>query len=88
MNYGSLGSAVAHEISHIFTIAEYRSQGDLRDYWSPQSILKYVRNVECLSKQYATFYVPETGRHVSRNCFVNIQNYGLVYIVHYFEAGQ
>lgn len=65
MNYGSLGSAVAHEISHIFTIAEYRNQGDLRDWWSPQSLDMYDKNARCLSNQYATFYLPEIGKYVS-----------------------
>lgn len=62
MNYGVLGSIIAHEISHIFIQAEYgNSKGELRSWWSSRSLLNYEEQLQCLSNQYATFIVPELG---------------------------
>nr|XP_023018365.1 neprilysin-2-like [Leptinotarsa decemlineata] len=60
MNYGSLGTVISHEISHIFVEAEYGNfPGELRSWWSPNSLLNYDEKLQCLSNQYGNFAIPE-----------------------------
>lgn len=66
MNYGVLGSIIAHEISHIFIQVEYRDlMGELRSWWSTHSLFNYDEKLQCLSNQYGKFIIPELGKHVS-----------------------
>lgn len=66
MNYGSFGTLMAHEMSHILIAAEDRShQGDLRDWWKPQSLQKYDEHARCLQRKYAIFNEPGFERIVS-----------------------
>lgn len=67
MNYGSFGTLMAHEISHILIAAEDRShQGNLRDWWTPQSLQKYDEHAQCLAKQFDRFSEPGFHRTVSK----------------------
>lgn len=64
---------MAHEISHILIAAEDRShQGNLRDWWTPQSLQKYDEHARCLSRQYANFNEPGFDKAVS-NRIINMQ---------------
>ncbi|XP_030767401.1 neprilysin-2-like [Sitophilus oryzae] len=60
MNYGLLGTVLAHQISHIFVEARAYHVGvsdsntqRLYSWWSSSSLNKYIQKVECLSNQYA-----------------------------------
>lgn len=68
MNYGSLGTAVAHEISHILSKAQYPSgyESTLKDSWPSLTIKHYNQHAKCLSNQYASLYVPGVDEQVLR----------------------
>ncbi|XP_060527001.1 neprilysin-2-like [Cylas formicarius] len=61
MNYGLLGSVLAHQISHIFVDAEdgNADQRKLINWWTASSIQKYSDKLECLSGQYRNLYLDE-----------------------------
>jgi hypothetical protein len=66
MNYGALGTVIAHEMYHIITQAEYRGlQGELRSWWSSHSLLNYEVKLQCLSNHYGKFVVKMIEQHVS-----------------------
>ncbi|CAG9766813.1 unnamed protein product [Ceutorhynchus assimilis] len=62
INYGLLGSMLAHQISHIFVDAEgakvpesKAAEQRLFSKWSAESVKRYSKKLECLSNQYAQF---------------------------------
>lgn len=66
MNYGLLGSIVAHQISHIFVDAEGGTVGEskaaeerLLNKWTPTSANNYIDKLHCLSNHYATLELKE-----------------------------
>ncbi|KAJ8921372.1 hypothetical protein NQ315_002988, partial [Exocentrus adspersus] len=64
MNYGALGSVIAHEMSHILMARDKDSTGDLRSRWSTESLLRYEEKLECLAEQYGKFEIGELDKHV------------------------
>lgn len=66
MNYGALGSVIAHEIYHVITEAETGLHGDSRSRWSSHSLLNYDEKLRCLSNQYNNFVVTLIEQHVSK----------------------
>lgn len=66
MNYGLLGTIVAHQISHIFVDAEGGTVGEsqaaeerLLNKWTPTSANNYIDKLQCLSNHYATLELKE-----------------------------
>ncbi|CAH1113439.1 unnamed protein product [Psylliodes chrysocephalus] len=69
MNYGILGSIIAHEVSHIFMRAQHGDSphGELRSWWSTNSLANYDEKLQCLSNQYGKFRVTKlNGKHLSQ----------------------
>ncbi|XP_072392043.1 neprilysin-2-like isoform X2 [Diabrotica undecimpunctata] len=68
MNYGILGSIIAHEVSHIFMRAARGDQAprELRSWWSPNSLANYDQKLQCISNQYSNFRLSELRqRHLN-----------------------
>ncbi|XP_050509792.1 neprilysin-2-like isoform X2 [Diabrotica virgifera virgifera] len=68
MNYGILGSIIAHEVSHIFMRAARGDQAprELRSWWSPNSLANYDQKLQCISNQYSNFRLTELRqRHLN-----------------------
>ncbi len=65
-NYGSAGATIGHEISHGFDDqgSQYDSDGNLRDWWSPEDHAKFKAKTELLIKEYDAFE-PVPGFHVN-----------------------
>jgi putative endopeptidase len=65
-NYGSAGATIGHEISHGFDDqgSQYDSDGNLRDWWSPEDHAKFKAKTEMLIKEYDAFE-PVPGFHVN-----------------------
>lgn len=65
-NYGSAGATIGHEISHGFDDqgSQYDSDGNLRDWWTPEDHAKYKAKTELLIKEYDAFE-PVPGFHVN-----------------------
>jgi putative endopeptidase len=54
-NYGSAGATIGHEISHGFDDqgSQYDSDGNLRDWWTPEDHAKFKAKTEQLIKESA-----------------------------------
>jgi predicted metalloendopeptidase len=65
-NYGSAGATIGHEISHGFDDqgSQYDSDGNLRDWWTPEDHAKFKAKTEMLIKEYDAFE-PVPGFHVN-----------------------
>ena len=65
-NYGSAGATIGHEISHGFDDqgSRYDSDGNLRDWWTPEDHAKFTAKTELLIKEYDAFE-PVPGFHVN-----------------------
>jgi predicted metalloendopeptidase len=65
-NYGSAGATIGHEISHGFDDqgSRYDSDGNLRDWWTPEDHAKFKAKTELVIKEYDAFE-PVAGFHVN-----------------------
>ncbi|MEO7208782.1 MAG: M13 family metallopeptidase [Steroidobacteraceae bacterium] len=56
-NYGSAGATIGHEISHSFDDqgSQYDSDGNLRDWWTPEDHAKFKAKTLLLVKEYDAF---------------------------------
>jgi putative endopeptidase len=65
-NYGSAGATIGHEISHGFDDqgSQYDSDGNLRDWWTPEDHGKFKAKTQLLIKEYDAFE-PVPGFHVN-----------------------
>jgi predicted metalloendopeptidase len=66
INYGGIGAVIAHEISHGFDDQgrQYDAEGNLRDWWTPESAAKYKERADKIVKQYSE-YEPLPGLHIN-----------------------
>ena len=66
INYGGIGAVIAHEISHGFDDQgrQFDAQGNLRDWWTPESAAKYKERADKIVEQYAA-YEPLPGMHIN-----------------------
>jgi putative endopeptidase len=65
-NYGATGATIGHEISHGFDDegSQFDSDGNLRDWWTPEDHAKFKAKTDKLIKEYNTFE-PVPGFHVN-----------------------
>lgn len=59
MNYGGIGFVVGHEITHGFDDQGSQKDGDgnLVDWWEPQTKKKYLEKAQCIIDQYGNYTV-------------------------------
>lgn len=62
VNYGGIGAAIGHEITHGFDDQgrKFDASGNLHDWWTPQDAKAYDERGKCIADQY-TQDVPEAG---------------------------
>jgi putative endopeptidase len=65
-NYGATGATIGHEISHGFDDqgSQFDSDGNLRDWWTPEDHAKFKAQTDKLIKEYEAFE-PVPGFHVN-----------------------
>ncbi|MGZ3770866.1 MAG: M13 family metallopeptidase [Bdellovibrio sp.] len=65
-NYGATGATIGHEITHGFDDEgrKYDENGNLKDWWSPNSTERFNEKAQCLVKQYNQYTAAE-GSHVN-----------------------
>jgi putative endopeptidase len=65
-NYGATGATIGHEISHGFDDegSQFDSDGNLRDWWTPQDHARFKAMTDKLIKEYGAFE-PVPGFHVN-----------------------
>ena len=66
INYGGIGAVIAHEISHGFDDQgrQFDAQGNLRDWWTPESAAKYKERADRIVQQYEE-YEPLPGQKIN-----------------------
>lgn len=70
MNYGAIGFVIGHEITHGFDDQgrQFDKDGNLVDWWAPQTKENYLERAECIIHQYGNYTVEDVGLNV-RNSF-------------------
>lgn len=65
-NYGSIGVIIGHEINHMFdeTGARFDAQARLRNWWTPEELVRYKSALSPLIQQYSS-YQPFSDLHIN-----------------------
>ncbi len=66
INYGGIGAVIGHEMTHGFDDQgrQYDAEGNLRDWWSPQSAAEFKKRSQAVVDQYNS-YEPLPGLHIN-----------------------
>ncbi|XP_017799517.1 PREDICTED: neprilysin-11-like [Habropoda laboriosa] len=69
INYGAMGAIMGHELTHGFDDQGRRfdENGNLRQWWSTETLQHYHEKVECMIKQYSSYHLPELGNNFTVN---------------------
>ncbi|XP_053996829.1 neprilysin-4-like isoform X2 [Hylaeus anthracinus] len=69
INYGAMGAIMGHELTHGFDDQgrRYDETGNLRQWWSAETLQHYLKKVECMIKQYSNYHLPELGDNFTIN---------------------
>ncbi|XP_031552960.1 endothelin-converting enzyme 1-like [Actinia tenebrosa] len=65
INFGSIGMATGHEITHGFDAsgAMYNKDGNVKLWWTKDTLQKFEKKTKCMEKQYSKFLV--YGHHLN-----------------------
>jgi len=57
INYGAIGGVMGHEMTHGFDDQgrQYDSEGNLRDWWTPQDAAEFTKRAAVVGRQYNAF---------------------------------
>ncbi|XP_076659476.1 M13 family metallopeptidase neprilysin 5 [Halictus rubicundus] len=66
LNYGAIGTVLGHELTHGFDNngRHYDSVGNVRQWWTNETILEYTAKTECFIKHYNGYYEEEVDDYV------------------------
>jgi putative endopeptidase len=66
VNYGAIGRAMGHELTHGFDDEgrQFDAQGNLRNWWTPEDASEFEKRAECFVKEYSAF-TPVDGVHLN-----------------------
>ena len=64
MNFGAIGFVVGHEITHGFDDqgSQKDGEGNLVDWWEPETKRKYLEKAQCMIDQYGNYTVEVRGK--------------------------
>ncbi|XP_011257048.1 neprilysin-2 isoform X1 [Camponotus floridanus] len=67
MNYGAIGFVIGHEITHGFDDQgrQFNKEGNLVDWWEPETKEHYLKRAECIIYQYGNYTVKDIGMNVN-----------------------
>ncbi|XP_043224750.1 neprilysin-2-like isoform X3 [Amphibalanus amphitrite] len=67
MNYGGIGFVIGHEITHGFddTGRQFDKNGELLDWWEPETKRRFLKGAECMIHQYGNYTVPEIDMKIN-----------------------
>ncbi|MGE5626283.1 MAG: M13 family metallopeptidase [Bacillota bacterium] len=65
VNFGALGFVMGHEMTHGFDDrgAEFDGHGNLKNWWTPDDLVKFKKATDCIS-DYMSTYTVDGGMHV------------------------
>jgi putative endopeptidase len=85
VNYGAIGGVMGHEMTHGFDDQgrQYDSQGNLRDWWTPQDAAEFTKRAAVVGRQYDAFS-PLDSVHVNGKLTMgeNLADFAGLTIVH------
>ncbi|KAG7197330.1 hypothetical protein KM043_018444 [Ampulex compressa] len=66
LNYGAIGTVLGHELTHGFDNSgrHYDSEGNLRQWWSNETISEYTKRADCFIKHYSSYYEDEVNDYI------------------------
>ncbi|XP_063976268.1 neprilysin-4-like isoform X2 [Diachasmimorpha longicaudata] len=69
INYGAMGAIMGHELTHGFDDQgrRYDENGNLRQWWSNETLRHYYEKVECIINQYSSYHLPELSNNFTIN---------------------
>lgn len=72
MNYGAIGFVIGHEITHGFDDQgrQFNKEGNLVDWWEPETKEHYLKRAECIIYQYGNYTVKDIGMNVRQILYV------------------
>ncbi|XP_072047026.1 neprilysin-like [Amphiura filiformis] len=64
LNYGGIGAVIGHEITHGFDDRgrQYNKDGNLKQWWSDESITNFKERAQCMIDQYGQYIMPENNK--------------------------
>ncbi|KAG9511152.1 Neprilysin-2, partial [Fragariocoptes setiger] len=67
LNYGAIGFIIGHEITHGFDDRgrQFDKNGNKRNWWRPETDLRFRERAQCIVEQYSNFTIPENGLKVN-----------------------
>jgi putative endopeptidase len=83
-NYGAIGAAIGHEMTHGFDDqgSQFDAQGNLRNWWSPADLASFKSRAECVARHYSGFSVeatPVNGKLVEGEAIADFGGVKLAY---------
>ena len=69
LNYGGIGVVIGHEITHGFDDrgSQYDSDGNVVDWWQPETKEKFRTKIQCMIDQYGNYTVDIKGKKIHLN---------------------
>ncbi|XP_050586554.1 neprilysin-1 isoform X4 [Bombus affinis] len=66
LNYGAIGTVLGHELTHGFDNSgrHYDSNGNVRQWWTNETIVKYTEKTDCFIHHYNTYYEAEVEDYI------------------------
>ncbi|XP_076620842.1 M13 family metallopeptidase neprilysin 5 [Colletes latitarsis] len=66
LNYGALGTVLGHELTHGFDNngRHFDSNGNVRQWWTNETIFEYTEKTECFIKHYSSYYEKEVDDYI------------------------
>ena len=68
VNYGAIGVAMGHEISHGFDDqgAKFDSEGRFNNWWSEQDLREFQKRGECIADQFDSYFIEPGIHHIGK----------------------
>jgi putative endopeptidase len=65
INYGGIGAAIGHEMTHGFDDqgAQFDAEGNLKNWWTPDDLKSFKSRTDCVVNQFSS-YEAEPGLHL------------------------
>ncbi|TNN13407.1 Endothelin-converting enzyme 1 [Schistosoma japonicum] len=78
LNFGGIGMVVGHEITHAFDQhgAKFDAKGNMRDWWSPETLAAFENNSQCMIEQYSNYSILNTSLNGKMTLGENIADNG------------
>lgn len=87
MNYGAIGFVIGHEITHGFDDQgrQFNKEGNLVDWWEPETKEHYLKRAECIIYQYGNYTVKDIGMNVRQILYVRffLHLYSSLYLLNF-----